>query len=84
MAKEDSEDDIYDDSGIEEALEEEEIDDLEEGFMRGYEEEGIPICPICKKIIDDFDDITEVEYEGKSISFCSERCSIKFKKRHKL
>ena len=84
MGKDDSEDDIYEDAGMEEALEEEEIDDLEEGFMRGYEEEGISICPVCKKIVEDFDDVAEVEYERKTLSFCSERCASKFRKKHNL
>ena len=80
----DSDDDIYEDAGMEEALEDEEIDDLEEGFMRGYEQEGLSICRVCKKIIDDFDDIVEVEFEGKTIVLCSEKCAGRFRKKHNL
>lgn len=81
---EDDSDDIYEDAGMEEALEEEEIDDLEEGFMRGYEEEGVSICPTCKKVIDDFDDIVELEHEGETLSLCSHKCAGRFRKRHSL
>lgn len=83
MSKDDSED-IYEDAGMEDALEEEEIDDLEEGFMRGYEEEGVLVCPVCKKVIDDLDEVVELEYEGESISLCSLKCEGRFRKKHNL
>ncbi|MBS3117874.1 hypothetical protein J4430_03275 [Candidatus Woesearchaeota archaeon] len=63
--------DFYEDESIGELMEEDEISDLEEGFMQGYNEgEGLAKCPVCKKVIGS--DFVEEEFDGKIYRFCSE------------
>ena len=77
---EDNEEGIYDEEDREELIEGDEIDELEEGFMQGYEEEERVVkCPNCKRII--VEDFTEEEINGHTYRFCSERCATEYTKK---
>lgn len=73
--------DIYTGAGREVAEEEDEISDVEEGFMEGYEEdEHAAKCANCKKILKD--DYIEEEFDDEILKFCSERCASKYERSH--
>ena len=75
--------DIYSNTGREELIEEEdEITDVDEGFMQGYEEgEKMAMCPNCKKLLED--DFVEQELNDETYRFCSDECATKYvEKRH--
>ena len=77
------EDEIYDNKPLEKAEESDEIDEIEEGFMKGYEEENsMAECANCNKILTD--DVVEQEIEGELHRFCSEECAQKFEKKHNM
>ena len=66
------EDTIYSEEGMEELTESDEISDLEEGFMEGYES-GLRSgtkCPVCGEILED--DFVEREYNDEIYRFCSD------------
>ena len=65
-------DDIYSDP--EELLEDEdELDDVDEGFMKGYNDsETVVKCANCKKIIED--NTVEEEFDDELLKFCSQEC----------
>ena len=70
----DHEADIYEEEGREELEDSDEINELEEGFMEGYEEgEHQARCGKCKKILVN-EDFIEEEIEGNHYRFCSEEC----------
>ena len=74
------ESDIYSEEDLERAEEDDELDELEEGFMKGYEAEDSGVCHRCKKVLAK-EDVIEVEgYDGEIYHFCSERCAEKFNK----
>lgn len=74
------EEDVYTEEGQEELVENDEITDIEEGIMEGYEEgEHEAKCAQCKKILID-EDFIEEEIDGKHLRFCSEECATKFEK----
>ncbi|MEK6974169.1 MAG: hypothetical protein AABW41_02970 [Nanoarchaeota archaeon] len=75
------EDSIYSDNYLEEATEDDEIDELEEGFMKGYDEDNEEICSNCGKVLTGYDTV-EIEQGKKTYKFCSERCAEKFRKKH--
>ena len=66
------EDDIYNKDVTEEMInEEDEITDVDEGFMKGYESgEKVAKCPICKEVLED--DFVEREIRGDVYRFCSD------------
>lgn len=73
--------DIYTGAGREVAEEEDEISDVEEGFMEGYEEdENAAKCANCGKILED--DFIEKEKDEEILRFCSERCALKYERSH--
>jgi len=75
------EDDVYSDDAIEGKLEADEIDEIEEGFMKGYnEEESMAECANCGKILTE--DIVEEEFDGELFRFCCEDCARKFEQKH--
>lgn len=77
------EENIYTDEGREVMTKEDEITDVEEGFMQGYEEgEKSAICQTCGKVLGE--DITEIEYENDTYRFCCEGCADKFVKKKKI
>jgi len=75
------EDDIYEDQGLEEAKESDEIDDLEEGFMKGYDdEEELLRCKKCKRVVSE-NNAVEREINHETVIFCSEKCAKAYKKK---
>jgi len=74
----DHEGDIYDEEGREELEESDEINEIEEGFVEGYEEgEHQAKCTECKAVLVD-DKIIEEELDGHHYRFCSEECADAF------
>ena len=77
------EENIYTDEGREVMTEEDEITDVEEGFMQGYEEgKKSAICQTCGEVLEE--DITEIDFEGDTYRFCCEECADKFVKKKKI
>jgi len=74
----------YEDEYVKESEEysESDEDELEEGFMKGYEKENNPKCANCKEIIEEEDSIEE-DFSGFSYNFCSVECLREFEKKHK-
>ncbi len=73
-----SKDDVYSEEGLEELEESDEINELEEGFMEGYEEgEHQAKCANCKKVLVD-ENFIEEELNGEHYRFCSEECASSF------
>lgn len=70
--------DIYDEEGREELEEADEINELEEGFVEGYEEgEHQAKCAKCGVVLVD-DNFVEEELDGKHYRFCSGECASAF------
>ncbi|HLC72251.1 MAG TPA: hypothetical protein VJH37_01595 [Candidatus Nanoarchaeia archaeon] len=69
---EEKEEGIYSDP--EELLEDEdELDDVDEGFMKGYNESEVVVkCAQCKKIIED--EVVQEEFDDEVLKFCSQEC----------
>ena len=69
--------DIYSEDYAEELEENDSIDEAEEGFMRGYnEEESVAECSNCRKVLGS--KFIEEKINNKMHRFCSERCANKF------
>lgn len=65
--------DVYTEAGREVAEDSDEITDVEEGFMEGYEEgEDAALCANCQKVLEE--DFLEEERDGETLKFCSEKC----------
>jgi hypothetical protein len=74
--------DIYEDDSREELEENDEIDEAEEGFMQGYEQDKDPgTCAQCNSILIG-SDIHEEEFGEETLRFCSTDCAAKYKKEH--
>ena len=70
--------DVYEETGREELVEDDEINALEEGFMEGYEgDDKMAHCQKCGKVLGK--DILEREYNDETYRFCSENCVDNFK-----
>ena len=67
------EEDIYTEAGREVAEDSDEITDVEEGFMEGYEEAEESKCKNCGNNLGE--DFIEVEEGGETLKFCSEKCA---------
>ena len=83
---EDKEDkDIYGEEGREELIEDEdEITNIEEGFMKGYdEEEKLSECCNCGKVLVK-EEVVEEEFDGVVYRFCSPECASEFEKNREL
>ncbi len=80
------EDDIYDEEGREKLEEADEINELEEGFIEGFEEgEHQAKCAECNKVLVD-EKFIEEEIDDQHYRFCSDECAYDFesgKKRKK-
>jgi len=76
---EDSKEDIYEEEGMEEAVESDAINDVEEGFMQGYEDENLAKCVTCKRVLINEEYTIEREIDGNLMRFCSERCAENYK-----
>lgn len=75
--------DVYSKEGREELIEENEIEDWEEGFAEGAEGLGKKgHCINCKKAVDEAEEIL-AEVNSEEYLFCSEKCLKEFKKKHK-
>jgi len=62
---------IYSEKGMENQINDDEITDLDEGFMQGYVEgEKMAKCPVCHVVLGQ--DFVEMEFDGKVHRFCSE------------
>ena len=73
--------DVYEDEFLEEAMEADEINDLEEGFMKGYDdEEELVKCAKCKRLVTEANAI-EKEINNETYVFCSQQCAKTFKKK---
>ena len=73
--------DVYEDEFLEEAMEADEIDDLEEGFMKGYDdEEALVKCAKCKRLVAEANAV-EKEIKSETYIFCSPQCAKNFKKK---
>ena len=75
----DKEGDIYSDEGREELIDEEdEITDIDEGFMKGYdEEEKTAECQSCGALLIN-ENIVEEEIGDQMYRFCSSECATEF------
>jgi len=82
MTSEERDDDLYFSKEQRENLEEnDEIDEVEEAFMQGYEAgENIAQCATCKAILTDTNFIEE-EFNEEIRRFCSTRCQEIFHKK---
>lgn len=80
MDEEDKELEVYDEEAREDLEESDEIDELEEGFMEGYENDNLAECASCKKILEE--ESVEKEIDGELYRFCSEKCVQIFEKKH--
>mgnify|MGYP002003101345 CR=1 FL=1 len=76
--KEKGDEDIYSNTGREELIDEEdEITDVDEGFMKGYEEgEKTAVCSNCHKLLEE--DFVEQEFNEETYRFCSSDCATAF------
>ncbi len=69
--EEDQSENIYSEEGREEQLEDDEIDDIEQGFMQGYEQgDKLAKCALCGKILSDR--YVEEEINDETYHFCCE------------
>ena len=74
----DKDSDIYNEEGRENLEDSDEITELEEGFIEGYEEgEHEAKCANCKKVLVD-EKFIEEELDGEHYRFCSEECANAF------
>ncbi len=72
---------IYSDEGREELEKSDAIDELEEGFMQGYEQgEKMVECGQCGKMLVD-DDFVEEEFSGDVVRFCSKLCAMRYEEK---
>ena len=78
LDEEDEEKDVYSEEGREELTDDDEIDELEEGFMEGYEEgEHQAKCAECNMILVGQDFVEEI-IGGHHYRFCSSKCATTF------
>lgn len=76
------EEDLYTEEGRGVAEDEDEITNVEEGFMEGYDEDELAAkCANCKKIL--ADEYFEEEFSEGLLKFCSDICVRKYEKKHK-
>ena len=70
---------IYSEKGREDLMEnEDEITDVDEGFMKGYNQSTESMkCAGCKKILDG-PEVIEKEFNEKNYKFCSQHCLTEF------
>ena len=73
--------DLYDDKERQEEMYADEISDVEEGFVEGYEHgEHQSSCANCRQeLVEDF---VEEEFNGHTYRFCSTECALEYEKKH--
>lgn len=82
IKQEELEEDLTTAEGREAALEADEIDEVEDGFMKGYQEgEKMAKCALCKKPLER--DIIEKDFDEETYRFCSQHCLDEFEKKWK-
>ena len=76
-----AEENVYSEAGREELLEtEDEITDVDEGVMKGYDEGAKAAkCVACGTVLEDTSDIVELEHNDQTYRFCSSECAEKYK-----
>jgi len=63
---------VYSEPGREEAVDSDALTDVDEGFMKGYEEgERVSKCPVCHVVIGQ--DFIEREIDNHLYRFCSDK-----------
>lgn len=84
MDDESKREDIYEEEGMQEAIDADEIDEVEQGFMQGYyDDDRASKCALCEKVLKDPEHVIELEIEDETFRFCSEECAEKFQKKYK-
>jgi len=80
--KGEKDEDIYEEEGREDLVDNAEIDAKEEGFMQGYEEGSkMSYCQNCAKVLKQ--EIVEEEFDDERYRFCSTHCATSFEKKRK-
>lgn len=79
----DREGDVYTETGRDELLDEEdELTDVEEGFMEGYSKgEKTFTCANCHKMLNE--NVIEEEFDNNLMRFCSSACVDKYESKAK-
>ena len=78
------EEDVYTAEGREELLEEDEINEVEEGFAEGYEQGDTEItCQNCGKMLTD-EHVIKRSFNGQDYFFCSISCAENFINKKKI
>ncbi len=82
MGEGEVEEEVYSEAGREDLVEDEdEITDLDEGVMKGYDEGAkMAKCPFCNKVIEF--DFVEREIDDEVYRFCCEEHAEKYVKKH--
>ncbi|MDP4012123.1 MAG: hypothetical protein Q8R00_00760, partial [Candidatus Nanoarchaeia archaeon] len=72
---------VYSEAGLEDLSgEEDELNDSDEGFMKGYNEGAKSAkCVACGKVLEK--KVTELGHNDQIYRFCSSECADKFKKK---
>lgn len=73
---------VYDEEGREKLVEDDEIDDWEEGFMKGASGSAGAKCAGCGKVFIDEMKIVSREINDTEYWFCSPKCADRFEKKH--
>ncbi|MBW2967730.1 hypothetical protein KY362_04535 [Candidatus Woesearchaeota archaeon] len=82
MEEGEMDEDVYDDVGRDKLMEDDEIDDWEEGFMEGAEDDGEQgKCANCGAALMDAENTYETKLDGKTYWFCSSHCLEKYKEK---
>tara|TARA_Y100000031_G_C8015372_1_gene290023 strand:+ start:127 stop:396 length:270 start_codon:yes stop_codon:yes gene_type:complete len=76
---EEVDEDVYTEEGRANLIEDDEIEDQEQAFAEGYENENLTICATCGDLLKD--DVVEKEVDDVTYRFCSEECANNFKKK---
>ena len=76
----DFEEDVYTEKGRDELVENDEIDEIEAGFMEGFENTDLAFCDNCKRNLKETDEknIIEEEINNKKRIFCCRSCRDEF------
>lgn len=68
--------DVYSEESLDEEIEDDEIDPVEEGFMRGYDRESVLRCDQCGNELGDT--FSTLEVDNRLYRFCSKKCKQDF------
>ena len=77
-----AEDDFETEEGREEAMDDDELEPWEEGFLEGASKEGqLGKCANCGDMLTE-ENCVEKKIEGELHRFCSEKCQEKYEEKH--